>query len=244
MPLFPLHRPELRELLESGDKTLFDTMGPSQLRDRGERLVREGEPSHAVYRIHSGWATRSRQLSGGKRQIIAIFLPGDLAGIKSLLLERQPDSVECVSVIEVQAIDVAALSRLAETHYAVGLRIMFQLGEDERRLLNWVAALAKASAEERLANMLLDLRGRLHRLGLVKDDRFRFHLTQQQIGDFAGLTVVHVNRTLRRLRDAGLVSISKGIVTIMNPAGLGELAAAVQDVFERETPEFSGGKLQ
>jgi CRP/FNR family transcriptional regulator, anaerobic regulatory protein len=240
---FPLHRRELRLLLEHGDALLLDAMGPPQVFRPGDKLVREGEPSDNIFRIHSGWVVRARDLLQCKRQIIAIFLPGDLAGVKSMLLERQPDSVECLTDVAAQSIDYAALAELAQANYAVALRIMFQLGEDERRLHNLVSALGKADAEQRLADMLLDLRGRLHRLGFVKNDTFRFPLTQQQIGDYAGLTVVHVNRVLRRFRESEIAVVSKGTATILDSEALGRRAAFVQDVFERETPEFSGAAL-
>jgi len=240
---FPLHRPELKPLLAAGDATLLEAMGPPQVFRAGDKLVSEAEPSECVYRIHSGWVTRVRRTLDGRPQIIAFFLPGDLAALKSMLLERQPDALECVTDVSVQAIDVAAISQLAQTNYSVALRIMFQLGEDERRLHNWVTALGKGDAEQRIADMLLDLRGRLHRLGFIKDDTFRLPLTQQQIGDYVSLTVVHVNRVLRRLREAGLVSIANGVVTIKRPQALAELARVVQDVFERETPAFSGAPI-
>ena len=91
---------------------------------------------------------------------------------------------------------------------------MFQLAEDERRLHNWVAALSKGSADERIATLLLDLHGRLHHAGLANGDAFRMPMTQQEIGDHLGLTLVHVNRVLRRLREAGIVTVQRGMVWV------------------------------
>jgi CRP-like cAMP-binding protein len=106
--------------------------------------------------------------------------------------------------------------------------------EDERRLHNWVVGLGRGDAEERIAAMLLDFRWRLGRLGLVRDETYRFPMTQQQIGDYLGLTVVHVNRVLKRLRDGGLATIQNRLVTIHDVAGLQAMAFPVQDLFERE----------
>ena len=79
---------------------------------------------------------------------------------------------------------------------------MFQLAEDERRLHNWVTALGKGHADERIATLLLDLRGRLHaQAGLANGDGFYIPMTQQEMADHLGLTLVHVNRVLRRLRE-------------------------------------------
>jgi Crp-like helix-turn-helix domain len=63
---------------------------------------------------------------------------------------------------------------------------------------------------------------------------------QQEIADHLGLTLVHVNRVLRRLRESGIVTVRRGVVTIDEMARLSQLAAPMQDIYERETPEFGG----
>jgi DNA-binding transcriptional regulator LsrR (DeoR family) len=47
---------------------------------------------------------------------------------------------------------------------------------------------------------------------------------QFHLADALGLTCVHVNRTLRKLREAGLVSVREGRVEIMDLDGLIKLA--------------------
>jgi CRP/FNR family transcriptional regulator len=244
LDLFPLHRPELHRLLTTGDAALTNAMGTPRVFNAGMTIIAQGAASDLVYRVHSGWAARMRIVDGGERQMIVVYLPHDLAGIKSMLLRRQPDAIECLTDVTMQTIGHAELSRLAESNYAVALRLMFQLGEDERRLHNWVTALGIGDAEQRLAIMLLEFRGRLHRLGFVKDETFRLPLTQRQIGEHVGLTVVHVNRILRRFRDEGIVSLSQRLAKIHDPEKLGEIARPLLDVFEVESPAFSGGPLQ
>jgi CRP/FNR family transcriptional regulator, anaerobic regulatory protein len=240
---FPLHRPEFREQLVAGDAAIASAMQPPQLFRAREPIVREGDGCDFVYRVMSGWAVRCRSTSIGKRQIIAVFLPGDLCGVKSMFLERQPEGIECLTDVSAQAIEYGTLRGLARQNFAIVERLMFQLGEDERHLHNWGTALGRGDAEQRIATFMLDLRGRLHRVGLLKDDTFRFPMTQQQIGDHLGLTVVHVNRVLRRLREAGALAIHNGVVSILDSKKLGETAAPLQDVFERDIPAFSGGTL-
>jgi len=97
-----------------------------------------------VYLLQSGWVARSRFIETGRRQIIFVFLPGDLMGIKSMLIESQPDTIECLTHSQVRTIDRKHLLDLVAEDHAASVRIMFQLAEDERRLHNWVAALGKA----------------------------------------------------------------------------------------------------
>jgi DNA-binding transcriptional regulator LsrR (DeoR family) len=59
-------------------------------------------------------------------------------------------------------------------------------------------------------------------------------MTQQQIGDHTGLTVVHVNRVLRRLRGANVVTLSQGMATIHDHVELHQLARPALDIFDNE----------
>src|SRR4051794_5093396 len=95
-------------------------------------------------------------------------------------------------------------------------------------------------ADERIATLLLDLRGRLHQAGSADGDVFQMPMTQQEIADHLGLTLVHVNRVLRRLREAGIVTVQRGVVKVDEMARLSQLAAPLQDIYERATREFGG----
>src|SRR3954462_13327325 len=178
---YPLHRPELRNLLTRGEATIKNAMSPPIRRREGDILIGTGEESGTVYLLEAGWVARTRMIEDGRRQIIVVFLPGDLMGIKCMLLERQPDTIECLTDVHVRMIDHKHLLELVAQDHAAGVRLMFQLGEDERRLHNWVAALGKGSAEERIATLLLDLRGRLFQAGLANGDGIQMPLTQQEI---------------------------------------------------------------
>jgi len=237
---YPLHRPELRDLLVHGEATLRKAMGQPVRRREGEVLINTGEESRTVYLLEAGWVARTRVIEDGRRQLIFVFLPGDLMGIKSMLLERQPDTIECLTHAQVRSIDQKQLFDLAARDLGVNVRIMFQLAEDERRLHNWVAALGRGNAEERIATLLLDLRGRLHQAGMANGDGFAMPMTQQEIADHLGLTLVHVNRVLRRLREAGIVTVERGVVKVQEISRLSRLAAPLQDIYERTTPEFGG----
>ena len=52
--------------------------------------------------------------------------------------------------------------------------------------------------------------------------------------------MVHVNRTLKKLRDENTRIFRRGIVEILNMAALGKHGARLQDIFERENPDLGG----
>ena len=72
--------------------------------------------------------------------------------------------------------------------------------------------------------MVLDLYTRLCRRKLISSSVYNLPLTQIQIGSYLGLTVAHVNRVLRSLRDERIVNLEKHCVTILNLERLMSLA--------------------
>src|SRR3954471_627228 len=128
---FPLHRPELHNLLIQGEAAIRAAMGPPVRRRKGEALVNTGEESGTVYLLESGWVARTRAIEDGRRQIIFVFLPGDLMGIKTMLMERQPDTIECLTDAQVRTVGHRRLLELVAQHHSASVRVMFQLGEDE-----------------------------------------------------------------------------------------------------------------
>jgi CRP/FNR family transcriptional regulator len=223
---YPPHRPELYDSLRLGDVALLRAMsGKLATFAAGRQIKVTGDRGNLVYRVRTGWLARTRNLSDGRRQIVTICLPGDLAGVESLFLARQPDSIECLSQVTVNVIDVPALRQLVESNAAVAWRVMYQLVQNELRLYDSVTGLGRGSAEERIAFMLLDFHKRLHRVELCPRDTFGFPMSQQEIGDYLGLTVVHVNRMLRRLREAGSATVRNGVVVIHDISGLRDMAS-------------------
>jgi CRP/FNR family transcriptional regulator, anaerobic regulatory protein len=239
--VYPLLRSELHAFMAKGDAALASAMnGSTALFAANSEIVRENTEHNVMYRMRSGWAARVRTLDDGRRQFIAIFLAEDLMAVKALFMDRQPDSIICLSDVTADRLDYRSALELFARDPSVAARIAFQLGEDERRLHNWNIGLGCADARERIAFMFVELYGRLKRLGLLRDAKsFNCPMRQQQIGDRVGLTVVHVNRVLRRFREDGILTVQSRRVSIENLPELVRIAEPLFDVFEREAPEFN-----
>ena len=236
-PGYPLYRPELYDRLKRGETAIFRLLiAEQQLFHAGDTIIRPGEPHDFVYRLRTGWAARVRSIPDGRRQVLAIYLPGDLCGVKCTFMTRQPDAIECLTSVTVNRAPQQEIRRLADQDPDVALRLMYQLAEEERRLDNWIASLGRGDAEERLATFLIEVRARLRRLGLAQTN-FSLPLTQQQVGDHLGLTVVHINRILRRFRENGILSLTKRNVIVHDLAKLAGIAAPMLDASERRAAE-------
>ena len=82
-----------------------------------------------------------------------------------------------------------------------------------------------AGQRGRLAAFLIGIYDRLRRADLIARPTFNLHLTQDQVGDYLGLTMVHVSRTLKRMREERLAIVDRGVVIIHDVERLRAVAA-------------------
>jgi CRP/FNR family transcriptional regulator len=228
-----LTRPEMQSLLRHGKAELLAAMSPTpQVLERGDILVQMEEPHEFLYVIETGWLSRSRTLPDGRRQIIVLFLPSEICGIKTIFMTHQPDAIEALTPASARRIHYKEACELAAREFGVAMLLAWQLAQDERHLHNWNVRLGRANGEERLAALLLELRNRLIALGVSSAGaRYGLPLTQQQIADHIGLTTVHVGRLLRRFRELEMVDIrSNEVVCLENVRLLEEIAMPMQDL--------------
>ena len=228
-----LIRPEIEAMLDRGKDELLSAMSSTpQVLQRGDVLVQMEEPHEFVYLVESGWLARSRSLPDGRRQIIVIFLPGEVCAIKTIFMTHQPDAIEALTPASVRRIGYRECCALAGKDFAVAMFLAWQLAQDERHLHNWNVRLGRANAEERLAALLIEVRNRLSNLGLSSAaGSYALPLTQQQIADHVGLTPVHVGRILRRFRELEMVALRNNEVEFLSKAPvLEEMARPVQDL--------------
>jgi CRP-like cAMP-binding protein len=172
--------------------------------------------------VVSGWACELRILPDGRRQIFAFMVPGDVID------ERCTASMGSRGVVALTRLEVidadATLSTDPTLRQLFAQAVSEAALEREDRLYDHVLRMGRLSARERVTHLLLELRERLDRAGLVKGDTFRIPLTQEVFADALGLSVVHINRTMKQLRQSGSVVFKSGSVTIRDPDRLAAMA--------------------
>lgn len=219
-------RAEFYEDLAQGKRTLRAAFrqSPPQPIEPGAKILAPDGPSEAVYCLSGGWAHRAREWPDGRRAIIDVYLPGDVVGLEAALISRPNDTVVALTPLTLQAIDTRhALPQLIGQR-TVALFVNWLLCEQQRRVDGLAATIARFDAEGRLAMMLLDFYERLRRRELITALSYTMPLTQQQIGDHLGLTLVHVNRVLRSMREQRIVNVDRHVVMIRDLARLQSLA--------------------
>jgi CRP-like cAMP-binding protein len=190
-----------------------------------QNICRAGENSQGVLMICDGWAVRFVQLPNGKRQILAVLMPGDLVGATSLIGVRLGFSIQAVTDVRYcyfPFVEVRARLRDNPSLFDLWLRLTATEQRDaDRRLVD----LGQRTAHERIAALLTYVMRHCEMRGELIDDEFPFPLSQQQIADFTGLTPVHTCRVLSSLRKDGICDVGRGFVKVIEYAELQRLGA-------------------
>ncbi|HQS80983.1 MAG TPA: Crp/Fnr family transcriptional regulator [Thiobacillus sp.] len=190
----------------------------------GGAILREGDDRKELYTLLSGWAFRYRSLSDGRRQIFNFLLPGDFVGLQHQLGQSHPHGVEALTEATLCVFPSERLWDLYRTHPALGFDITWLSANEELIVDENLLSVGRRSAAERIAMLLIHLYKRAERVGLVGPDGLRLPLTQQHIADALGLSLVHTNKTLKRLQAAGLYTLNEGRLKLVNPAAMARLA--------------------
>jgi CRP/FNR family transcriptional regulator len=221
-----LDHAELNNQLVLGRRQLSERFRCSQSRTltAGELLGTAGSSNEVIFQLQAGWAYQFRDFSDGCRAIVDVYLPGDVIGLDAVLRIRRLEEVMTLTSVTIAAIHADdALTDLMASR-STALYIALLLGQRQRRADRLVAAISCLGARGRLATMMLDFCTRLRRQRLITGSIYNLPLTQIQIGSYLGLTVAHVNRMLRSLRDERIVNLEKHSVTILDLERLTRLA--------------------
>jgi CRP-like cAMP-binding protein len=211
---------------------LFD--GTPSVADRQTALARADDSSRRAFLLTSGWAARERVLPDGRRAILDLYLPGDLIGLEDLFLGRVSDGIVAMTVVAYHALERDALRKSLSESPAVALEIMRFAASEKERMHRHATRLTCLSGIERTVAGLHNLYERLSTTGSKVEQNgrpvFRLPLTQQQLADYLGLNIIHLNRTLRALRDGGILKIERGMVFIEDTDRLRTVAGAALDI--------------
>ena len=184
--------------------------------ERREDIVDGSKPT-SVHLLRSGIAGRYTLLGEGQRQITAFMVPGDCCDLRALLMGDIDHSVAAFSPCEVAVVPHQRLFAAIEKHPRLALALWGDTLLDAAIHREWVGNVGRRSAYARTAHLLCEIWFRLKSMGLAHDHTFDLPLTQADLGDATGLSVVHVNRTIRQLREDGLIRLSKGrIVQVLD----------------------------
>jgi CRP-like cAMP-binding protein len=191
---------------------------------RHTELVHEGQSGHRAFVLQEGWASCFKLLPDGGRQIITFSLPGDCMGLRSVLLRTSDHSFAAITDAVVSDIPSERIISLFHHHPRLGAAILWAASRDEAMTVEHLVNIGRRSAIDGMAHLILELWERLRLVGMGTPTSFDCPLNQEALADALGLSVIHVNRVLRQLRERGLMTFAAHHVVIHDLPGLRALA--------------------
>jgi CRP-like cAMP-binding protein len=180
--------------------------------NKQEIVLDQSNTDNKYFIVNKGWACLYYQFSNGKRQIISFYLPGDVFSASKVREENF--TVMSLSPLQVSVFKPDFLADCVADQPKLGFYFNQALSNEYALLTGQVVRLGFCSAYQRVAHLLLELFYRLKMVEQVDDHRFTVPLTQHILADALGLSIVHMNRTLNKMRNNKLIDFGTTLQTI------------------------------
>ncbi|BDT66608.1 nitrogen fixation regulation protein FixK [Comamonadaceae bacterium OS-1] len=218
LPLFVEHKDDEVALVQSLKRREIHLRA-------GETLIFEGQTDAPLFTLRSGWAFRYKTLSDGRRQILTFLLAGDFIGVQQKMDDAAAHGVQTLTDAQLCVFQRDALWELHRRSPTMGFNITWLTAHEESMVDDTLLSVGRRNAEERIAMLLIIL---FKRAAALQPDGGQagvpFPLTQQHIADGLGLSLVHTNKTLRKLERRGLHHIEDGTLYMRDVKALARLA--------------------
>ena len=193
--------------------------------DAGTSILHEGSNSPHLYTVLSGWAYKYKTLPDGRRQVLNYALPGDFIGLQASIFDVSSHSVEALTDVVLCVFPRERLWDLFARHTGLAFDVTWLGAHEENILGDFLVSVGKRSATERVAFVLLQLFARARQAGLVKNGALGFPVTQELLADTVGFSLVHTNKTLKRLRRSKAFTWQGPTLEVASEDKLAELAS-------------------
>lgn len=217
----------LNRLLSPRERLLWEASLARNARDyaKGADIVREGERPAALRIILSGWAQKYKQLPDGRRQILALVLPGQPCDLDLFTVVRTDHSLSAVRRLTIA--EIARQEATALVRQCPNLAQLLCWSEIVTAAIQreWTINIGQRNAIERVAQLMCEIFARQQGIPASGGGECDFLLTQWQLAEATGLTQVHVNRTVQELRRRCSVELRNLRLFIPDFAQLASIAA-------------------
>lgn len=225
--MITVHLKKLRRRTEiSSDEERAIRAAVTEIRNvrADEIVVRSGEELNVSLILLDGWLARSKDLVGGERQVTQLHVPGDFADLHGYSLKHLDHDVISFTDCRLGVVPHDHILRFIEQFPRLGRIYWFETNMDAAIQRELTLSLGQRSAISRMAHLFCELYIRLEIVGRARDAGYQLPLTQRELSECLGLTVVHANRTLQELRRRGLVELENRRLKILDRRGLEGLA--------------------
>jgi CRP-like cAMP-binding protein len=189
-----------------------------------EDILVEDRPIDECHVILSGLAMRYKLLPNGERQIMAFLIPGDLCDAEVFVLEKMDHSVGAITPTICAVISAKTMRTLLREIGPMSEALWWGTMTDLAVLRERIVDIGRRDARERVAHLIYEMLVRFRTVGATDDDVMPWPITQDELADATGLTTVHINRTLRQLREEGLIETNRREMKVLDADRLREIS--------------------
>lgn len=183
---------------------------------KGAELIEVGDEETMPFVLLDGFVIVSRSGNDGDRMIIDLLIPGDLANVRSIVLERTDMFYAAASGVTLSRFGAKTYFDLLTTRPKLGTALVFNGAVDRSLLAERLYSIGRRSGYQRLGHFLLELLMRMERAGLAEGSAFHAPLMLSTLADLLGMTLEHVSRLMQRLRRSGLVRTDRDRIEIVD----------------------------
>jgi CRP-like cAMP-binding protein len=183
---------------------------------RGATFIAEGSRPEWSCLVREGLCARAVNRPNGTRQLTALHVPGDFVDLHGFTLKCMDHSVVALSACTVVFVRHAELLTITETCPHLTRMLWLSTTVDAAIQRRMTALLGRHTPLERLGHLLCEIYTRMHTVGLAAQGKFWFPITQAELADLLGLSVVHMNRTVQDLRATNMVRWEQSEVTLVD----------------------------
>lgn len=203
--------------LEDEDVRALETLANNPREyPKGTELIEIGDEQTMPFVVVDGFVIVSRSGDDGDRMIIDLLIPGDLANIRSIVLERTDMYYASASGVTLSRFGPKAYFELLTSRPRLGTALVFTGAVDRSLLAERLYSIGRRSGYQRLGHFLLELLMRMERAGLAEGNAFRAPLTLVTLADLLGMTLEHISRLMQRLRRNGLLRTDRDLIEIVD----------------------------
>ena len=192
--------------------------------EKGTPILMEGSNSPQLFTALRGMGVRYKVLANGRRQVVNFVLPGDFIGLQAGVMGEMKHSVEATTSMTLCVFNRSELWTMFRQQPTRAYDLTWLASVEEHFLGEALAIVGQMSAAQRILWGLLRFFDRCDGIGLVSADACPFPYRQQDLADALGLSLVHTNKTLQKLRDRQILSWQDGTLRILDRETAREMA--------------------
>ena len=195
---------------------------------RGENLYQSCDKFTSIYAIRSGSLKTFTTTNDGQEQVTGFHLPGELVGLDAITTEEHhctARALETTSVCEIPFNRLQDLGMHIPGLQRQLLRLMSREILEDQNMMIW---LAKKSAEERLASLLLRISKQFSTRSFSAHE-FNLSMSRTDIANYLGLAVETVSRLFTRFQAEGLLEVDRKHIVINDLEAMHRMAHSDPD---------------